>query len=122
VFLVASLESIRSGEVLFECEGCERHPAPSWSQRQGAARGAPDGSGVIGTIISGLKNRTGTTQDELYVGWGDRVSPALTRRFSKGVNSTVDEPLIVSPSPDSDGVRAPDGFRAWRPEVAYPGI
>ena len=27
VFIVASLESDRAGEVLFECEGCERHPA-----------------------------------------------------------------------------------------------
>ncbi len=83
VFLVASLESDRAGEVLLECEGCERHPSPSQPQRQGAASGAPDGSGVAG---------------------------AITRRFSKGVNSTIDEPLIVSPSPDSDGVRAADGL------------
>jgi DNA-cytosine methyltransferase len=110
VFLVASLESIRSGEVLFECESCERHPSPRWTQRQGAATSTPDGSGVIGTIISGLKNRTGTTQDELYVGCGNRVSPALTRRFSKGVNSTIDEPLIVSTPPNSDGVREADGM------------
>ncbi len=106
VFLVASLESDRAGEVLLECEGCERHPSPSQPQRQGAASGAPDGSGIAG---------------------------AITRRFSKGVNSTIDEPLIlahavraslakrgergdgsddliVSPSPDSDGVRAADGL------------
>ncbi len=83
VFLVASLESDRAGEVLFECEGCERHPSPSQPQRQGATSGAPDGSGIAG---------------------------AITRRFSKGVNSTIDEPLIVSPSPDSDGVRAVDGL------------
>jgi DNA (cytosine-5)-methyltransferase 1 len=83
VFLVASLESDRAGEVLLECEGCERHPAPRWTQRQGAAGGTPDGSGIAG---------------------------AITRRFSKGVNSTIDEPLIVSPSPDSDGVRAVDGL------------
>ena len=83
VFLVASLESDRAAEVLFECEGCERHPAPSWTQRQGAASGTSDGSGIAG---------------------------AITRRFSKGVNSTIDEPLIVSPSPDSDGMRAVDGL------------
>lgn len=83
VFLVASLESDRAAEVLLECEGCERHPSPRWTQRQGVAGGAPDGSGIAG---------------------------AITRRFSKGVNSTIDEPLIVSPSPDSDGVRAADGL------------
>ncbi len=83
VFIVASLESDRAGEVLLECEGCERHPSPSQPQRQGVASGTPDGSGVAG---------------------------AITRRFSKGVNTTIDEPLIVSASPDSDGVRAADGL------------
>ena len=45
VFIVASLESDRAAEVLLECEGCERHPSPRWTQRQGVASGAPDGSG-----------------------------------------------------------------------------
>jgi hypothetical protein len=83
VFIVASLESDRAAEVLLECEGCERHPSPRWTQRQGVAGGTPDGSGIAG---------------------------AITRRFSKGVNSTIDEPLIVSSSPNSDGVRAADGL------------
>ena len=96
VFIVASLESDRASEVLFECEGCERHPATSGSEGQGVASGTPDGSGVIGTIIAGLSHRTGTTQDQLYVGYGKRISGAITGRFGKGVNSTVDEPLIVS--------------------------
>ena len=96
VFIVASLESDRASEVLFECEGCERHPATSGSEGQGVASGTSDGSGVIGTIIAGLSHRTGTTQDQLYVGYGKRISGAITGRFGKGVNSTVDEPLIVS--------------------------
>lgn len=83
VFIVASLESDRASEVLFECEGCERHPAPSWSQREGVTIGAPDSSGI---------------------------ASALTRRFSKGVNSTIDEPLIVSASPDTGRVRKADGM------------
>ena len=83
VFLVGSLESDRAGEVLFECEGCERHPSPRKSSWQGAARKTPDGSGISG---------------------------ALTRRFSKGVNSTVDEPLIVGQALDSDGMREADGM------------
>jgi DNA-cytosine methyltransferase len=83
VFLVASLESDRAGEVLLECEGCERHPSPRQPQRQGVASGSPDGSGIDG---------------------------AITRRFSKGVNSTIDEPLIVSATADANGVRAADGL------------
>ena len=98
VFIVASLESDRAGEVLLECEGCQRHPSPRQPQRQGAASGAPDGSGIAG---------------------------AITRRFSKGVNSTIDEPLIVSASPDSDGVRAADGLAGRlddQQEVAAKGV
>ena len=132
VFLVASLESDRSKEVLFECEGCERHPAPRRSQGQGSTTSVADGSGVasavraslakrgergdgqdtlvIGAIVAGLANRTGTTQDELYVGFGERVASPLTARFHKGVNTTLDEPLIVSSSADSDGVREADGL------------
>ena len=106
VFLVASLESDRAAEVLLECEGCERHPSPRWTQRQGVAGGAPDGSGIARTVRASFAKRgeRGDGSDDLI------VSPALTRRFSKGVNSTIDEPLIVSPSPDSNGVRAADGL------------
>jgi hypothetical protein len=83
VFIVASLEPNRAEQVLFECEGVCGHLAPSKQTRQGVAGGTPDGSGIAG---------------------------AITRRFSKGVNSTIDEPLIVSPSPNPDGVRAVDGL------------
>lgn len=82
VFIVASLEPNRAEQVLFECEGGCGHLAPSKQTREGVAGGAPDGSGIAG---------------------------AITRRFSKEVNSTIDEPLIVSPSPDPNGVRAVDG-------------
>lgn len=83
VFIVASLGSDRAGEVLFECEGCERHPAAGKSSWQGATRGVEDGSGI---------------------------ASALTRRFSKGVNSTIDEPLIIGSAANTDGVRATDGM------------
>ena len=106
VFLVASLESDRAAEVLLECEGCERHPSPRWTQRQGVAGGAPDGSGIARTVRASLAKRgeRGDGSDDLI------VSPALTRRFSKGVNSTIDEPLIISSSPDSDRMRAANGM------------
>jgi len=83
VFIVACLEPNRAEQVLFECEGICGHLAPSKQTRQGVAGGTPDGSGVAG---------------------------AITRRFSKGVNSTIDEPLIVSQTANSDGVRAADGL------------
>jgi len=45
VFIVASLERDRAAEVLFECESCERHPAQSQSQGEGAAISTSDGTG-----------------------------------------------------------------------------
>jgi len=45
VFLVASLESDRAGEVLLECEGCERHPASRTQKGQGVASGAGHSTG-----------------------------------------------------------------------------
>lgn len=45
VFLVASLESDRAAEVLLECEGCERHPAPRTQKEQGVANGAGHSTG-----------------------------------------------------------------------------
>ena len=45
VFIVASLERDHASEVLFECQGCERHPAPRKSSWQGVASGTSDGSG-----------------------------------------------------------------------------
>lgn len=83
VFIVACLEPNRAEQVLFECEGGCGHLAPSKQEREGAASGTSDGSGI---------------------------ASALTRRFSKGVNSTIDEPLIISPTTDADGMRAVDGL------------
>jgi DNA (cytosine-5)-methyltransferase 1 len=105
VFLVASLESDRAAEVLLECEGCERHPSPRWTQRQGVASGAQDGSGIAGTVRASLAKR-----GERGDGGDTLIASALTRRFSKGVNSTIDEPLIISSAPNSNGVRAVDGL------------
>jgi DNA (cytosine-5)-methyltransferase 1 len=84
VFLVGSLESDRAGEVLLECEGCERHPSPRWTQRQGVASGSPDGSGIARTVRA-----------------------SLAKRGERGDGS---DDLIVSQAPDSDRVRAADGL------------
>ena len=84
VFIVACLEPNRAEQVLFECEGGCGHLAPSKQARQGVAGGAPDGSGIARTVRA-----------------------SLAKRGERGDGS---DDLIVSPSPDSDGVRAADGL------------
>jgi len=75
VFLVASLESDRAGEVLFECESCKWHPAPRQPQRQGAASGAPDGSG--GNRHGATTEQSSPTPDSD----GVRAADGLARRL-----------------------------------------
>jgi DNA (cytosine-5)-methyltransferase 1 len=94
VFIVASLEPNRAEQVLFECEGGCGHLAPSKQTRQGVASNTSDSSGVIGTIIAGLAHGTGTTQDQLYVGYGERVGQDKAR----------------SSAANADRVRAADGM------------
>ena len=94
VFLVASLESDRAAEVLLECEGCERHPSPRWTQRQGVASGAPDGSGVVGALPAGTH------------GFPDGVQEFLQGHF----RVVGEDGRTVGASPNSDGVRAVDGL------------
>lgn len=84
VFIVGSLESDSAGEVLFECKGCERHPAPSRPKREEAARKTPDSSGVAGAILA---------------------------RYYKGVNSTIENgQLIVGEENDTDRMRKTYGL------------
>ncbi len=85
VFLVASLESDRSAEVLLECEGCERHPAPSQSQRKGVAGDA--GGGFDQDLIREIHRRT------VQEGGADRQGGQVCNKET-----------------DSDGVRAADGL------------
>ena len=94
VFIVASLESDRAAEVLLECEGCERHPSPRWTQRQGVAGGAPDGSGVVGALPAGTH------------GFPDGVQEFLQGHF----RVVGEDGRTVGASPNSDGVRAVDGL------------
>jgi site-specific DNA-cytosine methylase len=85
VFLVASLESDRAAEVLLECEGCKRHPSPRWTQRQGVASGARDGSGIASTLQAH------------YAKWVD----------SEGAGGNQ---LVIGTEADSNRVRAADGL------------
>jgi len=133
VFIVASLESDRAAEVLFECKGCERHPASSRSQGQGVTASIGERPEVASAVRASLAKRgeRGDGQDTLV------VSAPLTARFHKGVNTTLDEPLVIgalvaglanrtgttqdelyvgygdrvaSASTNADGMRAADGL------------
>jgi len=75
VFNVASLESDRAGEVLLECEGCERHPSPRQPQRVGVASGASDGSG--GNRHGATTEQSSQTPDAD----GVRAADGLARRL-----------------------------------------
>jgi len=83
VFIVASLESDRASQVLFECEGCGGHPAPGKSSWQNAAGIAPDGSGIAGALLA---------------------------RYHKGVSSTIDNHLVVGTQANANRMRATDGL------------
>ena len=85
VFIVASLESDRAAEVLFECDRCERHPAPRWSQRSGAASTATDGTGTSSAIQAH------------YAKWIDAEGAAGNQ-------------LVIGQAADTDGMRASDGI------------
>jgi len=84
VFIVACLEPNRAEQVLFECEGICGHLAPSKQTRQGVASGTPDSSGVARAVRA-----------------------SLAKRGERGDGS---DDLIISPTPNADGVRASDGL------------
>jgi len=94
VFIVASLESDRAGEVLLECEGCERHPSPSQPQRQGAATSVGDGTGVVGALPAGVH------------GFPDGVQEFLQGHF----RVVGEDGRTIGAKADADGVRAADGL------------
>jgi DNA-cytosine methyltransferase len=94
VFIVASLESDRAAEVLLECEGCERHPSPRWTQRQGAASGVRDGSGIVGALPAGVH------------GFPDGVQEFLQGHF----RVVGEDGRTIGATADADGVREADGL------------
>lgn len=128
VFLVASLGSDRSAEVLFECEGGCGHTQeskPSWAQTPRSSEQSPH---IIGTLVAGLEKRTGTTQDKLYVGYGERVgnpkvAGALLARYAKGVTSTVEDgQLVVGPEVDTSRMRTTDGLAGGMDDSGFAAL
>jgi len=75
VFIVASLEPDRAAEVLFECEGCERHPATSWSKGKGITSNPSGGTG--GNRFGAVAGQSGTTTDAD----GMRTTDGMARRL-----------------------------------------
>jgi len=74
----------RAAEVLSVGSRCRRHPPAGVKAREEPAIGVGGGSGIAGN---------------------------LTRRYGKGVNTTLDDGAVVyGSSPDPDGVRTPDGL------------
>ena len=89
VFIVASLEPDRAAEVLFECEGCERHPAPSWSKGKGITSNPSEGTG--GNRFGTVAGQSGATTDTD----GMRTVDGMARRLD---DQQVVETIISFPS------------------------
>ena len=110
VFLVASLGSDRSAEVLFECEGGCGHSVSrrtSWQDSSGASDERPHVAGAL--LARYHKGPTSTVEDGQLV-----VTTALTRGglgggFGPDDNDAQGNKLVISPKALTDGVRAADG-------------
>ena len=94
--------AVRAASVLAVAKSSGWHPASGGEAWPGAAAGVGEGPLRIGLDIAG----------------------GLTRRYGKGVNTTLDDgAIVVGPSPDPGGVRAPDGLAGRlddRERVAIP--
>ena len=103
VFIVASLEPDRASEVLFECQGCERHPKPRKSSWQGVASGTSDGSG--GNHYGEIKDESGPSANTD----GVRAVDGLARRMD---NQQILGSLTGggSDSPQSERIFSADGM------------
>lgn len=103
VFIVASLERDRAAEVLFECQGCERHPKPRKSSWQGVASSTSDGSG--GNHYGGIKDQSGSSANTD----GVRAVDGLARRMDNQqiLGSLTGE---GSDSPQSERIFSADGM------------
>lgn len=131
----------RAAEVLIECGGVCGHLATGGSTGEETTAGSGSSVGtfgadvanaiiarhgkginstvepghiVMGALVAGLANRTGTTQDELYVGFGHRVANTLSASIGHHGHSSPrgdgSDNLIINPEAHPDGMRTVDGM------------
>jgi len=111
VFLVASLGSDRSAEVLFECEGGCGHSVAGRTSWQDSSSASDERPHVAGALLARYhKGPTSTVEDGQLV-----VTTALTRGglgggFGADDNDAQGNKLVISPKALADGVRASDGL------------
>lgn len=89
VFIVASLEPDRASQVLFECQGCERHPAPRKSSWQGIASGTSDGS--RGNHYGAVANQSGASANADGVRAADGLARGVDDQSVVAYQTRVDE-------------------------------
>ncbi|CAB4148758.1 Dcm Site-specific DNA methylase [uncultured Caudovirales phage] len=124
VFLVASLGTDRSGEVLLECEGGCGHTQAgesSWSEVTGSIERSPFVAGAL--LARYHKGATSTVENGQLV-----VTTALTRGglgggFGADDNDAQGNKLVVGSEAYSGGVRAFDGMagRVDNPNISAMG-
>lgn len=105
VFIVASFGTDRAGEVLFECEGCSKHFAPS----------RPQGQSITPRVEDGLRiafgKAVGSTVDEpLIIGTAPN---AVGNRAANGVARWVDDKQKVAGSLTGGGNDSPQAERIF---------
>ena len=119
VFILARRASgRRAAEVLLEPEsGGGNHQASREARTVAASSTGPsvDSTGATQSLSTRFGN-SGADLPDAEAGW--LVAGPLTRRYGKGINTTLDDgAMVVSPPPDSDGMRTPPGIPG---RVDYP--
>ena len=103
----------RAASVLLEPEsGGGNHQA---SRKAGARVAGTSCDGAEGTVgVAPTLNTSGpqTNNQSIFSQRGGHlIAGALTKRYGKGINTTADDgAMVISPPPDSDGVRAASGI------------
>lgn len=109
VFIVghSSGDERRAAAVLLEPQGLRRNPSQSGEERQ-------DVAGALGSLASGGFRTTDLDGQGAFV-----VAGPLTRRYGKGINTTMDDGALVTHSLRAEGFDASeDGTGRGTPLVA----
>jgi DNA-cytosine methyltransferase len=103
----------RAAEVLSVGSRCRRHPPTGVEAGEDAADGARPGVDIARTVVGTAGKRhdedIDTLVPQVWQGHGSNVGPFAAVRAGNG-NSGGGVPFLLSPSPDPDRVRTPDGL------------